>query len=134
MVARRKDGSPSYMEVSASTWRTGSRLFVTAILRDVNERRAAEDALRRLNQTLELRVAERTADRDRMWRLSTPLHVSRTISRTRGRLLPPPYRQLGCRPYLILSTTITIGLHLTGASGATLRSAAEASQNGTCIQ
>ncbi|MFX9197063.1 PAS domain-containing protein, partial [Acinetobacter baumannii] len=33
-------------------------------------RRTAEAALRSLNQTLERRVAERTADRDRMWRLS----------------------------------------------------------------
>jgi PAS domain S-box-containing protein len=71
LVARRKDGSPSYVEVSASRWQSEQRVFVTAILRDVNERRAAEDALRTLNQTLERKVAERTADRDRMWRLSS---------------------------------------------------------------
>jgi PAS domain S-box-containing protein len=68
--ARRKDGSVSFVEVSAARWRSDARIFVTAILRDVNERRAAVAALRDLNQTLELRVAERTADRDRMWRLS----------------------------------------------------------------
>jgi PAS domain S-box-containing protein len=71
--ARRKDGSVSYVEMSASRWTSDGRIFVTAILRDVNERRAAEDALRKMNQTLERRVAERTADRDRMWRLSTDL-------------------------------------------------------------
>ncbi len=70
LVARRKDGSPSHLEMSASRWQAEARVFVTAILRDVNERRAAEAALRSLNQTLERRVAERTADRDRMWRLS----------------------------------------------------------------
>ncbi len=70
VVVRRKDGSSSYMEATASKWLSNSRVFVTAILRDVNERRAAEDALWGLNQTLERRVAERTADRDRMWRLS----------------------------------------------------------------
>ena len=50
-------------------------MFVTVIFRDVNERRAAEEALRLLNKTLERRVAERTADRDRMWRLSTDVMV-----------------------------------------------------------
>jgi PAS domain S-box-containing protein len=68
--ARRKDGSVSFVEVSAARWRSESRVFVTAILRDVNERRAAEARLRELNENLERRVAERTADRDRMWRLS----------------------------------------------------------------
>ncbi|MGZ3273288.1 MAG: PAS domain S-box protein [Phenylobacterium sp.] len=73
LEARRKDGSISFVEMSASRWISDSRVFVTAILRDVNERRAAEDALVKMNQTLERRVAERTADRDRMWRLSTDL-------------------------------------------------------------
>jgi PAS domain S-box-containing protein len=71
LEARRADGSISYVEMSASSWQSDSRVFVTAIFRDVNERRAAEDALLKLNQTLERRVAERTADRDRIWRLST---------------------------------------------------------------
>jgi PAS domain S-box-containing protein len=71
MVARRKDGQPTYLEVSASLWHSDSRVFVTVILRDVNERHAAEEALRQLNHLLEQRVSERTADRDRMWRLST---------------------------------------------------------------
>ena len=46
LVARRKDGGLSYFEVSASRWQNDTRVFVTAILRDVNERRAAEAALR----------------------------------------------------------------------------------------
>lgn len=74
LLARRKDGSMSYLEVSAARWQVDSRVFVTAILRDVNERRAAEEALRSseaqahaaadaladLNATLEQRVQERT--------------------------------------------------------------------------
>ena len=43
-------------------WTSDARAFVTAIFRDVNERRAAEAELRRLNETLEARVRERTAD------------------------------------------------------------------------
>jgi PAS domain S-box-containing protein len=69
-VALRKDGSRSHLEVSASRWSDQGRVFVTAILRDVNERRAAEEALRGLNQDLERRVAERTQERDRVWQVS----------------------------------------------------------------
>lgn len=54
-------------------WTNDARGLVTAILRDVSERRAIDETLRRLNQTLEQRVAERTAERNRMWRLSTDI-------------------------------------------------------------
>ena len=45
------------------------RVIGTAI--DVTARKADERRLRELNESLEQQVAERTADRDRMWRLST---------------------------------------------------------------
>jgi PAS domain S-box-containing protein len=75
LIARRKAGTLSYLEASASLWTSGSRSFVTVILRDVNERRATDAALRNsetearnaaaalteLNRTLEQRVQERTA-------------------------------------------------------------------------
>ncbi|WP_276315589.1 hybrid sensor histidine kinase/response regulator [Salinarimonas soli] len=62
VVARRKDGTTSHFEVSASRWLSDTRVFVTAILRDINERRASAEALRRLNETLEQRVVERTTE------------------------------------------------------------------------
>ncbi len=40
---------------------------------DIMKQREIEEAQRALNHTLEARVAERTADRDRMWRLSQDL-------------------------------------------------------------
>ncbi len=46
VIARRKDGSPSYLEVSLSRWWSQSRVLITAILRDVNERRIAQEILR----------------------------------------------------------------------------------------
>ncbi|HEX4861709.1 MAG TPA: PAS domain S-box protein [Rhizomicrobium sp.] len=68
VMARRKDGSDTRLEVSLSRWRSDSRPFITAILRDVNMRHAAEEAQRasakalaELNLTLEQRVEERTA-------------------------------------------------------------------------
>jgi len=67
MTGRRKDGSATRLEASLSRWHGESRIFITAILRDVNERRAAEEsrreaarALADLNATLEQRVTERT--------------------------------------------------------------------------
>ena len=45
-------------------------LRYAGVIYDVTDRRRAEQRLEELNETLELRVAERTADRDRMWRLS----------------------------------------------------------------
>jgi PAS domain S-box-containing protein len=71
LTARRKNGSFSYVDMSASAWRSDMRVFITVILRNANERRKAEAALRELNRVLEHRVEERTADRDRMWRLSS---------------------------------------------------------------
>lgn len=75
LVAIRRDGTRSYLEATASRWPSGTRTFVTVILRDVNQRRATEAALRareaearaaaaalsELNQTLEERVQQRTA-------------------------------------------------------------------------
>jgi PAS domain S-box-containing protein len=75
LIARRKDGSLTYLEASASHWKSGSKVFVTVILRDINDRRATDAALRAseeearsaavaltdLNQTLETRVQQRTA-------------------------------------------------------------------------
>ncbi len=49
-----------------------ARLYQTA-QREIEERRRAEGRLVELAQTLEARVAERTAERDRTWRLSQDL-------------------------------------------------------------
>jgi PAS domain S-box-containing protein len=63
LVIYRNDGTSSFVEVSASRWTNDSQAFVSVILRDVNERHAAEEALRRLNETLEERVAISLAER-----------------------------------------------------------------------
>jgi len=49
-----------------------ARLYQTA-QREIEERRRAEEGLVELTLTLEARVAERTAERDRTWRLSQDL-------------------------------------------------------------
>ncbi|WP_425228926.1 PAS domain S-box protein, partial [Sphingomonas sp.] len=51
----------------------GGAVRVIGTLRDVTARRRAQEALTALNQTLEAQVAERTAERDRMWNISADL-------------------------------------------------------------
>ena len=65
LVVRRKDGSSSHVDASASKWLSNSRVFVTIILREVNSRRTVEAQLRQLNETLEERVRERTVELER---------------------------------------------------------------------
>ncbi|HEV7689530.1 MAG TPA: PAS domain S-box protein [Hyphomonadaceae bacterium] len=74
-VARARNGLRLEIEFSASSWQGQGRNYITAILRDITERKAGERALLQLNKSLETAVAERTADRDRMWRLSSDMMV-----------------------------------------------------------
>jgi PAS domain S-box-containing protein len=105
LVARRKDGSRSFLEVSASRWSTEGRVFVTAILRDINERHAAEEALHELNLSLERRVAERTQERDRIWQVSRDLLGVADVDGTWISINPAWTQILGWLPEDILGKT-----------------------------
>jgi PAS domain S-box-containing protein len=105
LVAVRKDGSRSYLGVSASRWSDQGRIFVTAIFRDVNERHAAEEALRNLNQTLERRVAERTQERDRVWQVSRDMLGVASPDGTWISVNPAWTQILGWHPNEILGRT-----------------------------
>src|SRR5579871_4715062 len=60
--AIRKNGRQFPAELSLSPLQTEEGLLVITAIRDVTQRRLAEDAVRELNQTLEQRVAERTQE------------------------------------------------------------------------
>ncbi len=106
LVAERRSGTPSYLEASASRWEADKRVFVTVILRDVNERRMAVDALRLLNRTLEHRVAQSTADRTRMWTLSADVMVVAGPDGTMNSVNPAWTRLLGWQEASLLGANL----------------------------
>ena len=55
------DGTPFPAEVSVNRMNLGERVLLQAIVRDITERKQAEAEVRRLNEQLERRVIERTA-------------------------------------------------------------------------
>ncbi len=62
-----------YLEVACSRVEPASSRQVAIVFQDVSARKRAEHKLQELNETLELQVAERTAERDRMWDTSPDL-------------------------------------------------------------
>ncbi|WP_375391691.1 PAS domain S-box protein [uncultured Sphingomonas sp.] len=94
-------------------------------LRDVTERREAQEQLGALNRTLEQQVAERTAERDRMWRMSRDLLL--VIGRHRRVLsVNPAIHSLGYAPEEVIGRPLAGFIHPDdwAATSAAVRAAA----------
>ena len=74
-IIRPSDGELRWILVKAEIERDedGRPLRLVGAHIDITARRRAEEALRELNETLEQQVAERTQERDRLWRVSEDL-------------------------------------------------------------
>lgn len=62
VVGRRKDGSIFPMHLAVSEFHDGGRRLFTGIVRDISDLKKAEQQLKQLNEELEKRVQERTAE------------------------------------------------------------------------
>ncbi len=62
VVGKRKDGSTFPMHLAVSEVKIGERRMFTGIVRDISDLKAAEQRLQRLNEELEQRVRDRTAE------------------------------------------------------------------------
>src|SRR5206468_3240277 len=63
----------------------GRCTLMVGVMRDITDERHARDGLRRLADELEAKVAQRTAERDRIWRLSPDLFAAISLDgRLRG--------------------------------------------------
>ena len=78
---------------------------------EIAERTKAEGALRELNETLERRVSEAVADRDRLWELSEDLLVVASFDGTLQRISPSWQSTLGYPLHWLMSHSYMDLLH-----------------------
>jgi PAS domain S-box-containing protein len=111
----RPDGSVVWVRNSVTAIRDGSGGFqsILAVSIDISDRKAAEEALRtteaalrKLNETLEARVEERTTEVNRLWQLSQDMlaradygGMMSAVSPAWGRVLGWSEAELLSRPY-----------------------------------
>ncbi|BDT60463.1 histidine kinase [Massilia varians] len=95
-----------YLEVACSRIEPASKRQIAVIFQDVSARRLAERRLHELNESLASQVAERTAERDQLWKLSQDMLARANFEGTMSAVSPAWTQVLGwseaellARPY-----------------------------------
>ncbi|MCA1245333.1 PAS domain-containing protein [Massilia sp. MS-15] len=108
---RALEATDRYLEVACSRVEPAARRQVAIIFQDVSARRLAESRLRELNETLESQVAERTAERDQLWKLSQDMLARANFEGTMSAVSPAWTQVLGWSEAELLSRPYASFMH-----------------------
>ena len=84
---------------------------ILCVSRDITPLREAEESLRKLNESLEQRVIERTRDRDRIWRLSPDLMLVAQLDGVISAVNPAWTRMLGHTEHDLVGSQLLALVH-----------------------
>ncbi|UHH28851.1 PAS domain S-box protein [Pseudomonas veronii] len=100
-----------HVQVSPILGSNGRPEQILCVSRDITALRDAEEALRKLNESLEQRVVERTRDRDRIWRLSPDLMLVAQLDGVISAVNPAWTRMLGHAEHDLVGSQLLALVH-----------------------
>lgn len=79
MTGFRKDGDEFPLEISVAEWKSGGRDYYTVIIRDITERKRADEELKKYRKHLEVLVRERTAELEKAKEMAETASQSKSV-------------------------------------------------------